>query len=196
MGRWVAVQGPVPELVLERQDDLVLNAAQGRSAVHVSVAQRGVLDGAQQVGHSVCGQRLKAGRARLAGGLGVPDLQCTGQVPPIAPQEANGVVNRKVRLGGEPAEHAPFGQEPGEPCLAPRSPRTTGRQCQGDVHGQCRRLQAESLDTLARCIKVEGAPLAPECADQGSVQLNAQVTHRRACHQWSGWRSGACRWRA
>ena len=72
VGRWVAVQGPVPEPVLERQDDLVLNAAQGRSAVHVSVAQGGVLDGAQQVSHSAYRQRLKAGRARLAGGLGVP----------------------------------------------------------------------------------------------------------------------------
>ena len=38
--------------------------------------------------------------------------------------------------------------------------------------------------------------IGPGVANQGSVQLNAQVAHRRACHRWSGWRSGACRWRA
>ena len=124
-------------------------------------------------------ERDTAWRPRLTGNLGVPDLQCARDIATVVSQEPDGVVRLHPGPVGEPGERLPLGKEVEEEGLAVRASRPGGDRSHRNRDGEDGAVEAEPPHGRGFGSEVEVAPASGETPDDGVVQLDEQVTHRR-----------------
>jgi hypothetical protein len=174
-----AVDYPVPAAFGTCKHDLVLDPGQGGLAASGLVPERVVLDVLQHVSDLGNGQEFQRGLSRLAGDVGIPDLEGSGYVSAVGAQQSDDILLGKASLLGEVGEHPALGEEFLEEVLPAFLARPHGHRRERDRHGQDRAVDAEPGDRGRGRQEVEGPPCAREHPNLSPVQLDDQVSHAR-----------------
>lgn len=124
-------------------------------------------------------ERETAGRPRLTGEVGVPDLQRARDIATVVPKEPNGVVRLHPGAVSEPGERLPLWKEVEKEGLAIHTSRSGHSRSQRNCDGEDGAVEPETLDGRGLGSEIEVATASGEAPDDGVVQFDEQLTHRR-----------------
>lgn len=179
VGRGIAIEALRPAITHPCQQDLFLDASQGRLARHRRVSEWEGSHVVQQVDDVGRRQRTGAGRVGSIRSCRVEHLHGAGDISPVRGQQTQGVHGRnpssiRQSLSGSALrqqlveEHAPPG---GFPARLPRHERNRLRQD--------RAAHPEPVDRGTHRDEVEVTPgVSDEITDVGLVEMNLEARHQ------------------